>query len=194
MVTILQVMNPFYVFLNSLSPISDTIINDLSKFIRQKSFDKGERLLESGHICKYLFFINEGLVKMSFNKEEKQFIMRFFAERSMLTGLDSFVSGQPSNYTIEALEPTSVSMISKSDLEELGKLHHGIDIVLKNFFAMVSLNMMNRISEMLEEDASERYNSFLQTQGKLLKRISLGELASYLGITQVSLSRIRAKR
>ncbi|OPZ15087.1 MAG: hypothetical protein BWZ05_02293 [Bacteroidetes bacterium ADurb.BinA245] len=53
---------------------------------------------------------------------------------------------------------------------------------------------MKRISEMLEENATERYNHFLQDNGFLLQRISLGDLANYLGITQVSLSRIRASK
>ena len=56
------------------------------------------------------------------------------------------------------------------------------------------VNMMNRISEMLEENGTERYNNFVKTNGRLMQRISLGDLAGYLGITQVSLSRIRARK
>ncbi len=56
------------------------------------------------------------------------------------------------------------------------------------------MNMMKRISEMLEENASNRYNNFIQVNGDILQRISLGDLANYLGITQVSLSRIRTPK
>jgi hypothetical protein len=59
---------------------------------------------------------------------------------------------------------------------------------------MAIFQMMNRVKEMLEEDGLKRYDNFLKTNNYLMQRISLGDLANYLGITQVSLSRIRAKR
>lgn len=93
-----------------------------------------------------------------------------------------------------ALEQTEVTYISKTEMDELCTRHHCMDRFFRKLVSLASMNMMDRISEMLEENATERYNHFLRGQGELLQRISLGDLASYLGITQVSLSRIRRKR
>jgi CRP-like cAMP-binding protein len=135
-----------------------------------------------------------GLAKTYFNTGEKEFIMRFFCEREMFTVLDSFITQQPSTYYIKALEATEVSFIGQKELEELCWKHHCIETFYRKLVSIAVVNMMKRISEMLEENASTRYAHFLKDNGYLLQRISLGDLASYLGITQVSLSRIRAQK
>ena len=120
--------------------------------------------------------------------------MRFFPEKTIFTVVNSFEMQQPSTYGIMALESTSVTYILKSDLELLCRKHHCIETAFRKLLSIATINMMKRISEMLEESATERYNHFLQDNGHLLQRISLGDLANYLGITQVSLSRIRGNR
>lgn len=120
--------------------------------------------------------------------------MRFFPERSLVTVLDSFETQTPSNYQIMALEPTTVSFLTKTHLEELCIRHRTIESAFRKLLSIATINMMKRISEMLEESATERYNHFLHDNNHLIHRISLGDLANYLGITQVSLSRIRANK
>lgn len=184
----------FSKFLHGLSAITPDALADLEGKLEEKDYLKGEFLLESGHICSHLFFINQGLAKMFFYKEDKEFIMRFFPEKSLLTGLDSYITGQPSNFSVIALEPTAITFISKADIESLCCRHRCLEVALRSFFSVIALHMMSRISEMLEEDATTRYNGFITANKELFNRISLGDLASYLGITQVSLSRIRAKK
>ena len=85
-------------------------------------------------------------------------------------------------------------MLSKKEMEKLCLKHHSIETFFRKLVSMAVVNMMKRISEMLEENASTRYAHFIKDNGHLLQRISLGDLASYLGITQVSLSRIRSQK
>jgi CRP-like cAMP-binding protein len=85
-----------------------------------------------------------------------------------------------------------VYSILKTDIEVLCRKHHCIETLFRKLFSFASIGMMKRISEMLEDNATERYGIFLSENGGLLQRISLGDLSSYLGITQVSLSRIRS--
>ncbi|QXV66817.1 Crp/Fnr family transcriptional regulator [Mucilaginibacter sp. 21P] len=181
-------------FADSLSPLDDPSREALKAAIRTMHFDKGDYLLESGRVCKYIYFIEEGLAKTSFHNGEKEFIMRFFPEHSIFTVLDSYVQRTPSTYNIIALEPVTVSFIFRADMDDLCARHHSIERFLRSLVSLASINMMKRISEMLEEDGKQRYERFIFEQGKLLKRISLADLAAYLGITQVSLSRIRAIR
>lgn len=187
-------MADFIQFCNQLSQLDKEAGDDLSNKLKSKSFQKGNQLLKSGEVCRQLYFINSGLTKTFFYKNDKEFIMRFFTENVMFTVLDSYVTQTPSAFMIMALEPTTVTYIQHDEMEELCKRHHSIETFFRKLVSIAAFNMMKRISEMLEENASERYAHFVKENNALLQRISLGDLANYLGITQVSLSRIRAKK
>ncbi|MEO5502000.1 MAG: Crp/Fnr family transcriptional regulator [Ginsengibacter sp.] len=187
-------MTNFIQFVKQLSAIDNKATDELLSKLKNKTFNKGTYLLKRGEICRYLFFIDTGLAKIFFYKEEKEFIMRFFPENSMFTVLDSFFTQTPSTYSISVLELTKVTYISKTDMDELCKKYHCIETFFRKLVSFASINMMKRISEMLEENGTERYNHFVNENSQLLQRISLGDLANYLGITQVSLSRIRGKK
>ncbi len=187
-------MPDFLNSVNNLVPLDHNAAADLSGRLYTKAFRKGDFILKQRQICRSLYFINEGLVKLFFNSEDKAFVMRFFPEGAMFTLLDSYLNQSPAQYEIVALEPTTITFISYDDLEDLCKKHHAIETFFRKLVSMAALNMMSRVSEMLEEDATARYENFVRQNNALMQRISLGDLAAYLGITQVSLSRIRAKR
>ncbi|WP_257667938.1 Crp/Fnr family transcriptional regulator [Parapedobacter tibetensis] len=185
-------MTDFIKFCNKLSPLNQESVNDLLNNLKTKTYQKGDLLLKDGTVCKHLYFINQGLVKTFFYKKDKEFIMRFFPENVMFSILESYLTQTPSKFMIMALEPTIVTFIHQNDMEQLCTKHHCIETLFRKLLSIASLNMMKRISIMLEDNATERYNKFVTENNKLLQRISLGDLASYIGITQVSLSRIRA--
>lgn len=163
----------------------------LQAFVRRE-FQKGDCLLRAGQVSQHYHFVEQGLVKSSFYKEDKEFIMTFFKENILFTEINSYLTGAPSKYQLLALEPTTVHSIARQDIERLCRQHHAVETLFKQLLAFASIGMMKRISEMLEENATTRYRLFMQEKAPLLQRISLGDLAAYLGITQVSLSRIRA--
>jgi len=186
-------MTDFIQFCHQLSLLDHGAENDLLGELKTKTFEKGDYLLKEGSVCRHLYFIDKGLAKTFFSRDGKEFIMRFFPENMMFTVLDSYLTQTPSQFMILALERTTVTYIRQDALEELCRKHHCIETFFRKLISFASLNMMKRISEMLEENATERYNHFLKENPLLLRRISLGDLACYIGITQVSLSRIRAK-
>lgn len=187
-------MAPFIQAYHRLALLSAEASADLLPCLAVKTFEKGSLLLRERQICNKLFFVESGLVKVFFATEEKEFIMRFFPEHSLVTILDSFTLQQPSAYEIMALEDTTVSWLNHADLERLCKKHHCIETGFRKLLSVAAVNMMKRVSELLEENAGKRYDNFLRENGALLQRISLGDLANYLGITQVSLSRIRSRK
>ncbi|CAD5275906.1 MULTISPECIES: Crp/Fnr family transcriptional regulator [unclassified Imperialibacter] len=187
-------MIDFLGFCNRLSPLNQEASEDLLKKLKSRTIEKNDFILKRGEVCRHLCFVDEGLTKTFFTSEDKEFVMRFFAEHSMLTVIDSFVTGAPSNYSMLALERTSITCISGIDLEQLCEKHHCIETFFRRLVSMAASKMMNRVSEMLEDNATERYNHFVAEEGQLLQRISLGDLSNYLGVTQVTLSRIRAKK
>lgn len=187
-------MSGFLRFCHQLSSLDNEAAENLLNKVTVKTFQKGDALLKTGDVCRHVFYIEEGLAKTWFSKDYKEFIMRFFPEGAMFTVLDSYVLERPSHYAVTALEATTVSCISHNDLKGLCKEHHSVETFFRKLVSVAAVSMMKRISEMLEENATARYTNFVTENHHLLQRISLGDLANYLGITQVSLSRIRAKK
>jgi CRP/FNR family transcriptional regulator, anaerobic regulatory protein len=187
-------MADFVQYCNQFSPLDPEAADELFKNVRTRIFRKGDYLLKSGKVCRHLFFINEGLAKICFNKNDKEFIMRFFSENLLFTVFDSYLTQTPSNFMIVALEPTTVTMIDHREMEKLCKKYHCMETFFRKLVSIVPVKMTRRISEMLEENATERYNEFVRQNKAIIQRINLGDLANYLGITQQSLSRIRAKK
>lgn len=182
-------------FLNLVSllsqPESETESLLASKLF-EKKYRKGELILETGQVCKQIYFVDSGLVKTFFYTGTREFIMRFFPEGHMFTVLDSFLLQQPSSYSVLALEDTTVTCLNYDDLEMLCSRYHSMETFYRKLLSLAAVHMMDRIGGTLEEKALVAYRKFLKEHGSLLQRISLADLASYLEITQVSLSRILA--
>src|SRR5262245_28893217 len=104
-------MTDFLSAFNQLAPLSNEAAEDLRKYFHTKSYNKNELLLRSGEVCRKLFFINGGLTKTYFFKEDKEFIMVFFSEHKFTTVLNSFTTQTPSAYNIMALENTTVTYV-----------------------------------------------------------------------------------
>lgn len=185
-------MHPVLAYTDRIVPLEPPVRDELLRALVRQDFAKGACLLRAGQTSQHYHFIERGLVKSSFYKEDKEFIMTFFQENILFTEINSYLTGAPSKYQLLALEPTTVYSIARPDIERLCRQHHAIETLFKQLLAFASVGMMKRISEMLEENATTRYRLFVQEKALFMQRISLGDLAAYLGITQVSLSRIRA--
>jgi CRP-like cAMP-binding protein len=169
-------------------------LEELEQALKPKSFKKGDFLLRADEACNCFYFLDKGLVKLIFDTGAKSFIMTFFKENNFFTELSSFNTGKPSKYMLTAIESVELRYIDRNTIDNLCKKHHCIETLFKKLNANATVGMMSRISEMLEDDGKRRYENFLSHSGDLVQRISLGDLSDYIGITQVSLSRIRAQK
>lgn len=185
-------MKDFSQTIQAIHKVEDHALQEMEAMLQPKSFKKGSFILKADEVSKNFYFLSSGLVKLYFDNGDKDFIMTFFKEKSFFTELSSFNTGQPSKYILTAIEPAEVLYISQSDISSLCQRHHSVETLFRKLNEIASVRMMMRISEFLEYDAKKRYHTFLQHNADLLQRISLGDLSNYLGITQVSLSRIRA--
>lgn len=186
-------MSDFFTYCNQFTMLSQEATKDFISRFKTKSFIKGGTINKEGEICKNLYFINKGLVKHYYSNKGRFYILHFFSENSIFTVLDSFTYQTPAQFITIALEDTSTTYITYNDVEELCRKHHSFETLIRKLFSMASINEMKRLKELIDYDATERYNIFINENNHLLQRISLGDIASYLGISQVSLSRIRSK-
>ena len=186
-------MNEFLTHIKRLVELNDNEISELRKILEIKPYGKGDIILNTNKVNRNLYFIDKGLVKVSFFSEHKEFVMKFFYENEFCAVLDSLTTEQPSNYRITALTNANLIEIDFRKLKNLATKHAVFGRIISGIPSMASQKMMNRIRELLETDAKERYLNFLNTNGHLMKFISLKDLSAYLGISQVTLSRIRAE-
>jgi len=183
--------NPFIRYCNQIATLSEEAETAFSAKLTCKTYVKNELIVTEGDHCRRIYFIESGLVKLCHLTENGSIILRFFAENSAFTILDSFLPQVPSDKYIEALEKSLIWSISYQDLEILSQKYHCFEHFYRIIISMASVNMMKRLQDMMAKSAKQRYDIFLNENNKYINRISLGDVAAYIGITQVSLSRIR---
>ena len=186
-------MKEFLKQIKGLTQLNESEISELTKIAEIITYCKGDIILNTNKISRKLYFIDKGLVKVSFFTEDKEFVMKFFYENEFCAVLDSLTTEKPSNYRITALTNVNLIEIDFKKLKNLASKHPSFGKIISEIPSMASRKMMNRIRELLETDAKERYLNFINNNGHLMKFISLKDLSAYLGISQVTLSRIRAE-
>jgi CRP-like cAMP-binding protein len=161
-------------------------------FIHHKTFKKGEIILNAGDVCKEFYFITQGLLRsfhrMSNGSERTYVICR---ENNIFTEHSSFIAQTPSTDFIEAIEDTEVLYISYEDLMTLYKKYHAWESVGRKVSDINFVVSKDRLRSMMNDDAITRYKRFLHSYQNILHRIPQHIVASYLGITPQSLSRLK---
>lgn len=153
----------------------------------------GTVLLNEGDISRNMYFIEKGCLRIWFNKDGKDVTLQFFFENQAVSSIESFMNKKPGMCTIEAIEPSTLYALSRSNfdilLKELPGLKDGfMQILLKRLEHYVGL-FLSRI----KDSPAERYLDLQKNNPQLLRRVPQHYIASYLGITSVSLSRIKNK-
>ncbi|MCG6189521.1 Crp/Fnr family transcriptional regulator [Maribellus maritimus] len=179
---------------NDISPLSVEALEELVKCIQTKVYDKGILIHTEGRVNKQLFFVESGLVKHFYYHDGNQFVLRFFEENNFFIATDSFFNDLPAEYSTLALEETVISHLEYDDFERLCQKYHSFESFARKFVSIVAYTAISNLKGLLYLDATERYAKFIKEYGHLQQRISLGDTAGYLGISQVQLSRIRSKK
>ena len=169
-------------------------ISQLVKRLNKVVYKKNDLIVKEFKQCNKLYFIESGLVKLYFDTGEKTFIMTFFYEGQFFNELQGYVTTYPGHYAIQTIEDCVIYEVERDDLELLCKSFISIERFLRILYSFAAVNMMSRISDLLNEDASSRYKKFLKLFPTLNNRIALKAVSEYVGISQVSLSRIRANQ
>jgi CRP-like cAMP-binding protein len=187
-------MNNFINYLHTISKLSDNTKADLKNCLTTFEFAKNKTILEQGQICNYLYFVDKGLLRLFYYREGKDITDYFATEQNIIGGIESFFSRKPSDKIIETIEPCSLVAISFDNLEKLYQKHHDLERVGRILSVGAFLSMQKRLFAIQFHPAKQRYQELLESSPDILQRVPLGHIASYLGITQVTLSRIRSQK
>ena len=179
-------------FIRQITPISDTEFEQTVVFFTEKTLQKGDFFVKQDKICRQIAFINKGTLRTFYISDKaEETTSCFCTENSLTTSYKSFILQQPSNLSIQALEDTELLII---DYEHLQKLY-STSIVWQNIGRAVAekeyIVMEQYASVLNNETAKEKYLRLLKEQPTVLQKANVEDIASYLGITRRTLSRIR---
>lgn len=174
---------------NCLNNTLESLIKDNNLFIPPKTI-----LLEEGKVADKLYLIRKGCLRLFFYNEGKDITFQFFFEGDFVASFDSLYKRKPSLFSLESIEPTEVSVIKRDVfynlIEEIPSLRQVYEEKLIDRFRVYQQLFLSRI----KNTPQQRYKELLKEYPNIIQRVPQHYIASYLGITPVSLSRIRNRR
>lgn len=180
--------------LAQISSLSMEAVTALSSIIHTQQVQKNKDLQQIGQTCKTLYFLKSGLARIYYFHEGNDITEGFYGPFCLIARAESLFAGLPSKKAIQVLEDAEVWAISTRELFALYEVHRDIERLFTRMFERAYVQTIQRIENLQFHSAEERYQLLVQEQPEVLRRVPLKFIASYLGITQVSLSRIRAKK
>lgn len=184
----------FISFLTQFGDLPSTIIAAIENKVQKMELPKKHILLKKGKVCNYLYFVQKGLARNFFEEENKELTNDIMIEGELLVSFSSFISRQPSIETIELLEDSILYAIHYDDLQTLyetypmmertGRMiaeHHYSSLAMKSYRLKFS-------------NSTERYEALFNSKIEIIRRVPIGIIASYLGMSIETLSRIRSKQ
>lgn len=185
-------MSEYLNILNSISPLGPESQKEISEHISVKKVAKGGLILKYGEICRHIYFVNRGFIRIFYYKNGKDITEWFADEKQFFFSITSYFEQTPSELIIEAIEDCEIIQLSKEGQDRLRRTNLEISNLIIGFYSRSLMLSQKRMDSIQFETAAKRYNTLLDHQPNILQKVPLQHVASFLGITQETLSRIRA--
>lgn len=185
----------FKAHINKISPISDDKFDYVYSFFRSKTPKKRQLLIEEGEPANYEYWVAKGCLKAYHTSEDgKTSIVRFAMEDWWISDYQAYLNQEIATLSIECLENCEVLMLSYQDREKLCREIPEMEHFFRKKIEGGYVSFQRRLISMLSDDASKRFELFQRYYPSLLQRVPKTQIASYLGISRETLSRIVAKK
>ena len=180
--------------LKSYFPIlEEESLNDIVKHSSYLKSTKGTQLISEGKRHHYIYLIVKGSVKSYYSKESKEVCVWFSLENEII-GTTSTIQGDVSKETIELLEDSELIKLNIEKIKELAQTDLSISNLLNNLWEEHAIFLEERLYQLQFMNSHERYKVLIKNTPEILQRVSLTDIASFLGLSRETLSRIRAKK
>jgi CRP-like cAMP-binding protein len=181
-------------YLTSEVQLSQGTLQAFDSLWKSEEFPKGYQLLNEGSLSKKVYFVEKGLLRLYYIKDGKDITHHFFAEKNIYVPIENVFLNEPYPYNLELLENSTIRTVNFSTIEK----YLDEDVKLQRLVRHIAISVIKQLADHLHslqfQSAQERYSILLKKHPKILLRSPLGHIASYLGITQQTLSVIRAER
>ena len=174
-------------------PLSEAALNAVKDNFNEIVLAKNEFLISNGKRCRHLYFLQQGALRGYYTLEQKEITHWFAFENDFVTSFHSFITGQPAVENIQLLQGSILYSISREKLnillDDFPEIERLVRIIYENYY----IRLEERFINSQFKTAAERYQNLLEQSPHIVERVPLGYIASYLGISQETLSRIRGR-
>ncbi len=179
---------------NSIVPLTKEEENLIRGYLIPKKIRKKQYLLQENDICKYVAFVEKGALR-SYTISEKgsEHIIQFALEGWLISDLYSFLTGEEATYNIDALEDSELILTSKAALEEMLQKIPKYETYTRIQITGAYIAMQRRLSSIISSNLEERYTYFASIYPEIIQRVPQHMIASYMGLTPETLSRVRKR-
>ena len=181
-------------YIRTLTDFSHESWEIFSQIGHEKDFNKSDNLLDAGKICNEVYFLSKGCVRIFYELDGREVNTNFIFENDFATNIKSLISGEISNYSIQAIEAVKTLEFSKNELLAAYQKSREIETFGRKLLEKLLATKEDHIDQFKLLSPQQRYNYLTIHHPEILKRISLTHIASYLGISRESLSRIRGRK
>ena len=181
-------------FVLSIVPMEQSDLELLAPILQYKLVKKNEYLLKEGEVCKNIYFLAKGLVRMFFvNLSGSEVNYRFTYHKTFFVDFQSFLTEQPTHFFWQAMEESEFLVLPGKEIKKIYSDSKAWDHFGRLIAERVYLQMNERVEMLLFMSPEERYNHLLNAQPELFNLVSQFHLSSYLGVKPESLSRLRKR-
>jgi CRP-like cAMP-binding protein len=180
--------------LTDISKLSDESMEEFLEAWKHWSVPKDHFLLKEYTVSDYIYFIEKGIARIFYHKNEKEVTEWIAMDQQFFLSITSFFQRVPSKLIIHTLEPSEVYGIHHDDFMKLAEKHHDIERLLRKMVTGSLILSQIRMGSIQFETAQQRYDRLLDTSPEIIKRVPLSYIASFLGVTLETLSRIRSAK
>jgi CRP-like cAMP-binding protein len=185
--------SPLLEYANSIVPMNEEDTLHAKELLSSRQVKKGEVIVKEDETCDFIAYINKGYFRIYLNQEIKETTVHLAGPGEFISAFSGFISRTPNKENIQAVTEAEIFLIKYKDLQFLFDKSHSIErlgrlIVEKHF-----VQKDRRVISLITDSAEVRYNNLMDKRPQYLLNIPLQYIASYLGVTPETLSRIRAK-
>lgn len=180
--------------LDMIHPLSPALREHLVSILQVKEINKKDFVLKAGHICRHIYFVSKGILRCYYIKDNTEVCSWFMKEGEVITSVESFFMQTPSYEYIQALEDCELHYISYDDLQFIYKNFPEFNYTGRALAERYYVLSEQRLFAIRMQRSHERYDYLLKHSPELFQRVPARDIASYLGITEETLSRIRSRR
>ncbi|HJP63244.1 MAG TPA: Crp/Fnr family transcriptional regulator [Mucilaginibacter sp.] len=186
-------MDKFFQVTSQFTHLSTDAKEALASIAKKLELPKGHILVKENTVCNNLYFVEEGLTRTYYYKDGKDITDWISPENTFAVSILSLISRKPDRRIIELLEPCILYSFPYDKLEELYSKFHEIEKLGRLLISSGLVQLQQKFDDMHFTTAAQRYQTLMETNPSFLLRVPLGIIASYLGMTQETLSRIRSQ-
>jgi CRP-like cAMP-binding protein len=185
--------NPLIDYISKFVSLDDNEIQDINSLVEKKSFKAGDILLKEGSISRVSYFNLKGCVRMYYIVDGEEKTTHYYTENQFITSFRSFTNQIPADHYLQCIEDCELALVPYKVEQELLRRYPKLESFARVILETELANYQDMLSSYIISNPESRYKNFIKNHPDLLQRIPLYQLASYLGITAESLSRIRSR-